>query len=357
GVRAPVRVVPVPIQADYFELPPWDADRVTTLDCTAYVFSDHEPARLEAADPESRPGADSLRFRWAARLRGLARAAWLGGIKPLLPGRVTGALVAAKNAGLAAWRAGPMQLPPAGARLDLSGVVYTTLLNPDDRRKNWQDILSAFLLSLGDRRDATLVVKLVSRSNDAVRDVLAHYYGLGLPHRAKVAFVSGYLSDGQMRELALASTYYLNASRAEGACLPLQDFLTAGRPGIAPAHTALADYFDDGLGFVVASQSEPCGWPHDDSGRLRTSWHRIDWSSLRQCLEESYRVARERRDRYMAMASAARLRMAEWASSDVAWSRLSSALELVAADAEESGIPLVHGPHPAVATTSAREPR
>src|SRR5260370_33911129 len=37
---------------------------------------------------------------------------------------------------------------PASEALDLSGIVYTTILNPFDPRKNWQDLFSAFLLAL-----------------------------------------------------------------------------------------------------------------------------------------------------------------------------------------------------------------
>ena len=113
-----------------------------------------------------------------------------------------------------------------------AGVVYTTVLNPFDFRKNLDDLLSGFLLALGDRPDATLVVKLVVCPQLAARSlnaIIRSYLHLGLRHRCKLVFVTEYLSDAQMVELARASTYYVNTSHAEGACLPLQDFLAAGR--------------------------------------------------------------------------------------------------------------------------------
>lgn len=332
GVRTPVRIVPVPVDKHYFQMPEWDPDATITLDCPAFVFTRPELSPILLADPEDRPGPDSTPFRIKHWLRSLARRVWVDGVKPLLPLRLTKAIVAGKNAAKRAWREGEIELPTSDECLTLSGVVYTTILNPDDQRKNWQDLLTAFLLAVGDRPDATLVIKLVTSSAAPVREVLGFYYKCGLPHRARVAFISSYLSDEQMRELARASTYYLNASRAEGACLPLQDFLAAGRPGIAPAHTALADYFDDRVGFVVASHAEPCAWPDDETGRLNTSWHRIVWSSLREQIAAAYETATARPQAYRHLASSARGRMAAWASADAVWPRLNEALSLVADD-------------------------
>src|SRR5207237_7148244 len=89
---------------------------------------------------------------------------------------------------------------------------------------------------------ATLVGKLAvppRLAATALNGMIAHYQDLGLSHRCRLVFVTSYLSEPQMVELAQASTYYVNAARAEGSCLPLQHFLAAGRPGIAPGHTAL----------------------------------------------------------------------------------------------------------------------
>ena len=244
GVKQPVRVVPVPISPPYFDVPDWQRGQTVTIDCPSYVLHQPEVPRLRPADPKARPGPDSAGFRLKNQLRSVARRIWVDGLKPLLPLRLSKSLVAAKNAGKRAWKEGETELPIPASRLELSGIVYTAILNPDDKRKNWQDLVTAFLLALGDRDDATLVLKLVVSYAAPVREVLAFYNKLGLPHRAKIVLVTDYLSDAQMRELARASTFYVNASRAEGACLPLQDHLAAGRPGIAPACTAMSDYFD-----------------------------------------------------------------------------------------------------------------
>lgn len=334
GVKTPVRIVPVPISPAYFDVPDWQRDQKVVVDCPAYVLSQPEPTRLRPADPEARPGPDSAGFRLKNQLRSLARRAWLDGVKPLLPLRLSKMLVAAKDAAKHAWQEGETELPVAAGRLELSGIVYTAVLNPDDKRKNWQDLITAFLLAVGDRDDATLVLKLIVSYPAPVREVLVFYNQLGLAHRARIVLVTEYLSDAQMCELVRASTFYLNASRAEGACLPLQDHLAAGRPGIAPANSAMADYFDAWVGLEVESHPEPCPWPDDTAGRLHTTWHRIVWSSLRDQIAAAYDLAKTRPEVYQQLSAQARLRMQSWASVEAVWPKLRDALDLVAAAAE-----------------------
>lgn len=336
GVRTPIRVVPTPVADEYFELPPWEAGRRTLLDCSAYVFSSPTVEPLRPPDVESRPGPDTQAFRLKTRLRSAARNLWRRAIKPMLPLRLSKALVSAKNAALQAWREGEIELPPAQTRVELSGVVYTSILNPDDKRKNWEDLLSAFLLATRDRDDATLVLKLVTSHAAPIRELLGHYYKVGIAHRSKLVLITSYLSDEQMRDLTQASAYYITSTRAEGACLPLQDFLAAGRPGVAPRHTAVADYFDDRMGFVVDSHPEPCPWPQDNSGRLHTSWHRLVWSSLREQIEASYETAVSDRSRYRSLSREARQAIERWASAAAVWPRLSAALALACGESPAS---------------------
>src|SRR5262249_22021132 len=189
--------------------------------------------------------------------------------------------------------------------------------------------------ALGDREDATLVLKLVVGQEleaTALEGMIACYRSLGVRHRCKVVFVTDYLSDAQMVELARASTFYVSASHAEGANLPLQDFLAAGRPGIGPAHTAMADYFHDGVGLVVDSHPEPTWWPHDPEKRLTTTWHRLVWQTLHDQIRFGYTLAQQGRARYLALARRGRGEMAEHASPESVWPRLAAAVNRVEAD-------------------------
>ena len=138
------------------------------------------------------------------------------------------------------------------------------------------------------------------------------------------------LAEARSVDLARASTYYINPSRAEAACLPLQASLAAGRPAIAPAHTGMADYFHDALGFVVASHPEPTCWPHDLERGYRTSWHRLVWQSFHDQILASYEIAKSSAGDYQSLALQARRQMAGFASCDRVWPLLSAALNSIA---------------------------
>ncbi len=149
---------------------------------------------------------------------------------------------------------------------------------------------------------------------------------LGIEHKCRLVVITDFLSDEQMAELTRVTTFYVNTSRAEGACLPLQQSLAAGRPAIAPDHTAMADFMDDKVGFVIGSHPEPTYWPHDPEMRTTTTWNRLVWSDLRDHLLAAAEMAEGRPDEYRAMADSARARMAEHADREVATRALREAL-------------------------------
>jgi glycosyltransferase involved in cell wall biosynthesis len=321
GVRTPIRVVPVPIRDEYFQLAPWQPGQRATLDCPCYMLPANESPAISAPH---------------RGLRQRARSAYRNRVRPYLPQALHRCLAAGSRAVVDMQEPPPADPFPIPYReqhgLELSGVVYTSIFNPFDQRKNWRDLMAAFLRALGDREDATLVLKLaVSKTmlREGLYNLFCHYQRLRIRHRAKVAVVATYLSDEQMLELTRASAFYLNASYAEGACLPLQDFLAASRPGIAPAHTAMSEYIDASVAFVPKSHREPTHWPWDAERRPKTSWNRIDRRSLEEQLRASYEVAKRDPDRYRAMAQSGRRRMHELASAECVWPRLAEALALV----------------------------
>lgn len=326
GVKTPVHVLPVPVTPDYFALPLWEPGQRAVLDCPAYILPSAEvPAT--AFDPWTPEKFSGL------NLRARAGHFYRRYLQRRLPRRLHRAAELLATGLKKAWRHHAFKTRiahPANPRLELAGVVYTTVFNPFDPRKNWRDLLSAYVRALGDCEDATLVVKLVlcpELTAVGVNNVLAYYRTLGLRHRCKLALMPGYLSDEQMTELARGSTYYLNASHAEGSCLPLQSFMAGGRPGVAPPHTGMAEYVNAEVGFPVASHPEPASWPHDPRGILTTTWHRLVWSSLHDQLRASYRVARTDPTRYRELARNGRVSIADFASQEKVWQGLGVALD------------------------------
>ncbi|HWB10470.1 MAG TPA: glycosyltransferase [Pirellulales bacterium] len=335
-VQTPVEVVPVPIDDEYFAIPPWERDQQAALDCPCYVLPQGGRPLGEIVRQRSAEAARSIREQ--------GRRVYRKGVRPLLPAALHRRLAASSHAVIGRE---PPPRPPTleeifpvpfrpSDRLELSGIVYTCILNPFDTRKNWRGIIDAFLRALGDRADATLVIKLaVSQGmrQEGLHRLFAFYQQLQVRHRARLAVIAAYLPDEQMFELARASTYYVNASHAEGACLPLQDALASGRPAIAPAHTAMAEYVDDELAFVLPSRPVPTHWQWDPDKRQTTTWQQIDMRDLAAQFQTSYRVAQSDAARYRAMAACGRERMHELASTERVWARLSDALDLVAAPA------------------------
>src|SRR5262249_44919316 len=155
----------------------------------------------------------------------------------------------------------PSYLPcELNRRIELSEIVYTAVITPSDPNENWEDLVSGYTSALRDRDDATLVMVLnmgESRRTPYLHRIYSHYLRQARDLPCKWAFVLGPLNGRQKLELAAGTTYFVTASRPKGVCLPLQEFLAAGRPAIAPCHTGLADCFGPDAGFVVASHPEP----------------------------------------------------------------------------------------------------
>jgi glycosyltransferase involved in cell wall biosynthesis len=342
GVTTPVNVVPVPVREDYFEVPAWQPGQHVTLDCACAVFPQPEPKPAATADAWGPPGGDLP--GWRKR----AMTAYRLQVRPRLPSWVTRSLSLARRV--------VRRLPPAPASslpfqmtalTELAGVVYCSILNFLCPRKNWQDLLTAYLQALADCDDATLVLKLVinpTKAETALLHLYHHYVALRLKHRCKLMVITNYLSDDQMLELARASTFYINTSRAEGACLPLQDFLAAGRPALAPRHSAMTDYFDGTIGFEVRSSPEPALWRLDPELQFATMAHRLDWQSLHDQIRSSYELAKAQQVHYQHLAAHSRQRIARFASAEAVWPRLEQALAVVDPSARQRTAPETQRP-------------
>jgi glycosyltransferase involved in cell wall biosynthesis len=209
-----------------------------------------------------------------------------------------------------------------------SGVVYCMVLAPSPR-KALEDLITAFVWSLRDRADATLVLRIVSRDQEMpahLRDIDRIYESLAsLAHQCRVVVLTGPMTGEQVHQLARCTTYYVNATRAEGACLPLMEMLAAGRPALSPIHTAMRDYFDGDVGFVVESHPEPCSFPGDSTAQLKTTRHRLVWQSLYDQFQASYALAQDPAA-YRALAENARARMQYYAGTERVFALLKNAL-------------------------------
>lgn len=182
-------------------------------------------------------------------------------------------------------RDGPEHAMPtltAGQReVDFSGVVFTTIVNPDDGRKVWEDTITSFVWAHRDNEDATLLIKLVHFDQATAVGMAWDFMRRLAPYRCRIVAVHSYLPAPQFRDLIVGSHFVVNSSRGEGQCLPLMEFMSAGVPAIAPDHTAMAEYVNPTDALVVESAPEWTHWPHDPRRFLRCLMHPVRWDSLR----------------------------------------------------------------------------
>ena len=205
--------------------------------------------------------------------------------------------------------AGGDQPPPSQAglqvqencRFEISGVVFCSILNPMDGRKNWIDIITAFCWAFRDTPAATLILKMPHHDLESYRIILLTLLSKLAPFQCRVVALHGFLDDDKYRELITLTDFYINASNAEGLCLPLMEFLSAGKPALAPRHTAMLDYLDEEVACLVQSSEELASWSHDPVGILGSRRHRLNWESLMQGYRTCHVLARTDPDAYQRM--------------------------------------------------------
>jgi hypothetical protein len=275
----------------------------------------------------------TLRYRLAVTKRYLLE--WYReAVRDLLPSvlvrgiaRIGGAVETAYRR-LTGWKPPPPPPPPPAPpvvpeiRVSLGGVVYTSMLNPTDGRKNWHDLLTAFLWVFRDVEDATLVLKIVKGDPHAYRRDLFLILARSGPFKCRVVTMDGFLEDADYAALMGATSFYVNTSNAEGMCMPLMEFMSAGKPVIAPCHTAMADYIDPSAAFVVESTPEHNVWPNDPRPLYTTMREKLKWDTVAAAFEQSYRVAKHAPERYAEMGANADRIMRDYCSDDAVRERL-----------------------------------
>ncbi len=345
GTDFPVTVVAVPLPERLSRLAQrggaaWSgtiAIRGSVYDSRAYGPCFERPAPAAPVEPTSRRNApapaSSLRVSIGVS-RYYALMWYRDAVRTLLPRSVTGMisrigrfhnrvrLVLRRSASrrLLARPVEPVQ------RVMVDGVVYAAVFDPTDNRTNWHDMLTAFCWAFRDISDVTLVMRMVHQDRFAFTETLAGLIRKLQPFRCRVVTLQGVLDDDEYDALISASDYYVNTSSCEAVCLPLMEFMGAGRPAIAPDHTALADYIDASNAFVLRSGLDYNFWPQDLRHLFRGMRRRLDWDSLLDAYRTSYQVRIDDPARYTAMGQAARQATRRTCSRPVVKAKLEQAI-------------------------------
>lgn len=211
-----------------------------------------------------------------------------------------------------------------GIKIQLNGVVYTSVFNSGDNRKNWTDMVKGYIWAFREKEDVTLILKVVFYNvKEACVEITSELFKL-TPFKCRVVVIFGYLPDKAYADLIRATTYVVNTAHGEGQNLPLMEFMSAGTPAIAPIHTAMRDYVSEDNTFVVESSPEKAYWAHDPRQILRTMRYRINWESLFNAYQESFAVAKNDPVRYAKMSGCAVDSLKKYCSTAVVEKRLRS---------------------------------
>ncbi|WP_084440275.1 glycosyltransferase [Acetobacter nitrogenifigens] len=211
----------------------------------------------------------------------------------------------------------------------LHGVVYLSILNPRDGRKNWQDLLTGFCWTFRDEPNATLVLKMSCPRELAPESEIKLFLREFSPMKCQVVVLCGFLPDEMIHTLYRHATFYVNTSSGEGLCLPLVEAMSLGVPVIAPQHTAMADYISSNNAFILKSSLEQNVWPHDPRDLYQTMRHRLDWGSLVDAFNDSFRTITTEPEIYRHMSRAARQEMRQFSSDDVVSRKIRDVLKVV----------------------------
>lgn len=197
---------------------------------------------------------------------------------------------------------------------EVGGIVYTYVLNPLDGRKRWEDAVSGFVAALRDEDGACLVLKLIHHDTSKAIDIVSTYVQKLGVFRCRIVIICGYLQNESYEKLVSLTTYAVNSSCGEGQCLPLIEYMSAGRPGVTPRHSAMADYVSEDNSFVVEHTSCVVPFPNDQNFNFRTRNFPVDWPSLVDSFRASFDVASNDLVRYHEMSAQARCSMEKVAS-------------------------------------------
>lgn len=153
----------------------------------------------------------------------------------------------------------PLEQQPALADLDRIRL-YVTVFNPGDFRKNAERMLRGFATFAESHPEAVLLVKLViDNERPTLATVQQHtllpkFRETTILHSKNVIFISSFLKDDAMTDLYRLADHYVCLSIGEGQNLPLCESMAQGSVPISVAHTAMGDYVDESVAFVVPSK-------------------------------------------------------------------------------------------------------
>ena len=192
-------------------------------------------------------------------------------------------------------------------KIELTGVVYTAIVNPKRKHKNWKNLVHEFCLAFEKVHDATLIIKMVGVIEHKTRKAAIRLLR-NLSVRCRVIVIFCHLTENRFKALMQSTSFIINVSDSKGAGSSLLEFMSAGKPAISYA------------------QSDELPLNRSNSFLTNSSS-----STLKQLLTESYDLAKSSPDQYHFMSKNATNTLKSYCSIDSITPRFNALMDAVEA--------------------------
>jgi len=194
------------------------------------------------------------------------------------------------------------------------GLVFLSILNPGDPRKNAAALILGFQEFLHrSKRNDILIIKLVLDGTKgslrrALSDQLPKYFDdTGVPFSfvdcPNILLVRDHLPAEELAMLYRAADFYVCTSGAEGQGLPVQEAMAAGLVPISTRETAMEDYIDEKNSVVMQAETAPIPYQVSTAyGLWGVTWRQVGAHEVARALAASVALSP---DAYAARSEAA----------------------------------------------------
>lgn len=156
---------------------------------------------------------------------------------------------------------------------------FLYILNPHDIRKNFGNLVTAFVRFREDHPEAVLLLKMTAQGDLAKLQQTA--FRREFPSFPETVFENVYfipekLSDSKLQLLMNSCQNYVSPSRAEGQNLPLCEAMLSDMICIAPDHTSMSDYVTSDSAIILESNT----WIIDETTHKYSDFWGFSWYNV-----------------------------------------------------------------------------
>jgi len=156
---------------------------------------------------------------------------------------------------------------------------FLYILNPHDIRKNFGNLVTAFVRFREEHPDAILLLKMTAQGDlGKLQETAFRREFPSFPETVfdNVYFIPQKLSDSKLQMLMDSCQNYVSPSRAEGQNLPLCEAMVSGRVCITPDHTSMSDYVTNDSAIIL--ESNP--WIIDETTHKYKDFWGFSWFNV-----------------------------------------------------------------------------